>query len=118
MQIDLTNSRSRFVANGRLMPEEAAELAASALAAAVARRVSSLLLNLKDLSLTRCMSITECHEAGVLLARAGRGLCKVAFVARPDCMEPHQFVFTVARNRGLQVAAFASESSAVGWLAA
>jgi hypothetical protein len=117
MHIDSNNSRGRFAANGRMAPEQAVELAISALAGALAEQVSSVLLNMKDVFLTRCLSITECHDVGVQLAAAGRGLSKVALVARPECVEPHHFIFMVARNRGLEVLTFANESQAVGWLA-
>ena len=118
MQIDRQNSRGRFSAAGRLLPEEASELAVSALAAASAERVSTLILDLQSVTLTRGMSVTECHNAGERLARAGRGLEKVAFVTREDCVEPHAFIFTVARNRGLRVATFESEPEALQWLQA
>ena|SRR5580765_673185 len=118
MRIDLDNDLARVAANGHMLPEEAVELATTALSTARSEQVGSLILNLKDVTLTRTLSITECHEAGQQLARAGRALGKVAVVTRPECMEPHQFLFVVARNRGLQVATFANESEAVGWLQA
>jgi len=118
MQIDIENSFGRIVANGRMMPEQAVEIATTALTEAEAGQVCGLILDLREVSLTRTLSITECHEVGERLARAGRGLCKVAFVTRAECMEPHQFVFAVARNRGLQVATFANETEAEGWLRA
>jgi len=118
MQIDLDNIVARFAANGRMQPEDAVDIATSALNEAQAGRVSSVMLDLQDVSLTRTLSITECHEIGEQLARAGQALCKVAVVARAACVEAHEFIFTVARNRGLQVAAFTDQSEAVGWLVA
>jgi hypothetical protein len=116
MQIDKENRRGRFAANGRLLPEEAAELAAGALAAARAEELRSLIVNFKDLSLTRRLSVAECYRVGESLARAGAGLAKVAFVVRPECIESHAFVFTVATNRGLRTAAFRFESEALAWV--
>lgn len=118
MHIDTKISRGRVAANGNLMPEEAAALATSALVAANAEHLSDVIVNFKDVFLTRALSITECHEVGVRLAQAGRALGKVAVVARPECVGLHHFVFMVARNRGLQVATFASEPEAEVWLAA
>ena len=118
MKIDRETRSGRFAANGRLLPEEAAELAAGALAAASAEELRSLILNFKDLSLTRRLSVAECYRVGESLARAGAGLAKVAFVVRPECIEPHAFVFTVAANRGLRTAAFGFESEAVAWVQA
>jgi hypothetical protein len=118
MQIEFADSLARFAANGRMLPEQAVELATTALSTAQSEQVSSLILDLKDVSLTRVLSITECHEVGERLARAGQALCKVAVVTKRECLELHQFLFTVARNRGLQVATFADESAAMGWLRA
>ncbi len=118
MKIDRQNRSGRFAANGRLLPEEAAELAAGALAAASAEELRSLILNFRDLSLTRRLGVAECYRIGESLARAGAGLAKVAFVLRPECIEPHAFVFTVAANRGLRTAAFGFESEAVAWVQA
>src|SRR5258708_27737713 len=118
MQIDRDNGGGRFSAVGRLLPEEASELATSALAAAGAERVSTLIVDLTAMTLTRGMSVTECHNIGERLARAGRGLQKVAFVTGGDCLEAHTFIFTVARNRGLQVATFGNEPEALRWLQA
>jgi len=118
MRIDLDNSLARFAANGRMQPEQAVDIATTALSEALAEQVTSVMLDLQDVSLTRALSITECHEIGEQLARAGQALCKVAIVARAACVEAHEFIFTVARNRGLQVATFADESEAVGWLQA
>jgi len=116
MQIDRPNRRGRFSAGGTLLPEEATELATSALSAAGAERLRTLLLDFQSMKLTRRMSLTECHHVGERLARAGAGLSRVAFVTREDCVEPHGFLFTVAVNRGLQTAAFRDEKSALEWL--
>lgn len=116
MQIDREKSRGRLSAAGQLPPAEAVELARSALAEAQAERLDTLILDFKDMSLTRIMSTTECYGAGERLANAGKGLRKVAFLARPDCLEPHAFALTVAFNRGLSVAHFESEADALGWL--
>jgi hypothetical protein len=118
MQIDRDNSRGSFSAAGRLLPEEAVALATSALAEARAERVSTVMVNCRDLLLTRGMSVTECYHVGECLAQAGRGLKKVAILTQHECIEPHHFLFTVARNRGLQVATFLNESEALSWLAA
>jgi hypothetical protein len=118
MNVDRENSRGRFSAAGRLLPEKAVKLATCALAEARVEHLRTLILNFRDLSLTRDMSVAECYNAGASLAQAGSGLQKVAFLTHQKCPEPHDFLFTVARNRGLQVAAFLDESEALGWLGA
>ena len=118
MQIDRENKSGRFAAHGRLLPDEAIELASGALAAACAEGLKTVVLNFKDLSLTRRLSIAECHAVGARLARAGAGLARVALVARGECVEAHAFLLTVAQNRGLPAAAFHVESEALRWLQA
>ncbi len=117
MQIDREKGRGRFSASGELQPDDAVELTTSALAAAGVERLRDLILDFTGLTLTRSLSVAECYSAGERLARVGRGLRRVAIVAPQHCAELHQFVLTVARNRGLHLASFPSESEALGWLA-
>ena len=116
MDIDKHSGRGRFNATGKLLPEEAVELATSALSAAGAEELKTLVIDFKQASLTRRMSVTECHHVGERLARAGRGLLKVAFITTDDCAQHHAFLFTVATNRGLRAATFREEGDALSWL--
>jgi len=118
MQIDKSRRSGHFSAQGKLLPEEAAELAASALSAAGAEELRTLIVDFKDLSLTRRMTVTECHQVGERLARVGSGLLKVAFVTSQECIVHHAFLFTVAANRGLRAATFQDEGAARIWIAA
>ena len=118
MYIDKANRLGRFSASGKLLPEEAAELAASALSAAGAEELKSLIVDFKGISLTRRMTVTECHQVGERLARLGSGLIKVAFVTSQECIAHHAFLFTVASNRGLRAATFENETAALTWIAA
>lgn len=116
MQIDRDKRSARFAAHGRLLPDEAAELASGALAAACAEGLRTLMINFKDIALTRRFSVEECHAVGEQLARAGAGLRKVALVARAECVEANAFLLTVAQDCGLPAAAFPTESEALRWL--
>jgi len=116
MDIDRPNRRGRFNASGTLLPEEATDLAAAALSAAGAEDLATLTVDFKRMALTRRMTVTECHHVGERLARAGRGLVKVAFITSDECNRHHAFLFTVAANRGLRVAAFVDEGEALRWL--
>jgi hypothetical protein len=118
MQIDRDNRRGRFAVAGKLQPEDAASLAVSAITAAGAENLRTLLLNLEAVTLARRMSVTDCFLAGQRLAEAGAGLLKLAVVASRECIRDHELVFTAASNRGLATRAFASEQDALGWLAA
>jgi len=116
MDIDREEGQARVSAAGRLAPAEAVGLAAVALSTAQAERLSTVLVDFRDVALVRALSTTECYWVGDDLARAGRGLGKVAVVASEDCIQTHRFVFTVARNRGLLIAPFADEGEALRWL--
>jgi len=116
MDIDREQGRACVSAAGRVQAAEAVALAASALADAQAERLSTVLMDFRDLVLLRSLSTTECYWVGEELARAGRGLGKVALVARRECIEAHNFAITVARNRGLLMAPFVDQSEALRWL--
>jgi len=116
MDIDKRKRRGRLCLSGALAPERAAELASSALRAAGAEDLETLVIDLQQVSLTRRMSVVECHHVGECLARAGRGLLKVAFITSDECAQHHGFLFTVAANRGLCVATFKEEGDALGWI--
>jgi len=119
MEIDRPNRRGRFSAGGTLPPEDAAQLAASALNAAGAEKLTTLILDFQKMTLTRSMTVTECHDVGKRLAQAGTGLRKVAVLAATEaCLQAHAFVFTVATNRGLRARAFSDATQAEGWLKA
>jgi hypothetical protein len=118
MQIDTENSRGRVVATGCLAPETAAELTFAALQAAAARKLGGLVLNFKDLSLTRSLEVMDCHKIGEQLARDARPVRRIAFVLRLECIEHASHLCTVASNRGLAAAAFEHESQAIAWLLA
>jgi hypothetical protein len=49
-------------------------------------------------------------------AEAAGGVLRLAVVARPEMIDPHQFGVTVAANRGLVSNIFAREAEAIAWL--
>lgn len=116
MDIDREQGHGRVSAAGPVRAAAAVALAASALAEAHAARLSTVLMDFRNLFLLRSLSTTECYLAGEELARAGRGLGRVALVARSECIEAHDFVITVARSRGLLMAPFVDQGEALHWL--
>lgn len=116
MQVDRENQRARFTVAGRLQPEDAATLAVSAIAAAAAEKLKTLVLNLEGVTLARRMTVTDCYRAGQRLAEAGASLSRLAFVVSRECAQEHELVFTAASNRGLSTRAFLSEAEALHWL--
>src|SRR5205814_7693397 len=74
MEIDRTNRRGRFSAAGMLLPAEAGKLAISALAAAGAESLKTLVVDFSGVHIERPLSVTECYQLGERLAQAGSGL--------------------------------------------
>lgn len=116
MQIEHIDNHGRARVSGCVAPEAAAELATVALSKAAAARLHTLLVDFRELALTRPFSTTEAYELGKHLAHAGHGLRRVALLAADACIEPSRFVLAVAGNRGLVAAAFPEESKALAWL--
>ncbi len=59
---------------------------------------------------------TQRYEVNTTWARVSAGAVKLAFVLRPELIDPQKFGMTVARNRGMQADVFVSESEALAWL--
>jgi hypothetical protein len=116
IHFDHENGQGRLAVSGQLSLEAALNVVTSALEAANVRNVETLIVDLTGVSLTHRMSVIDCHYAGGCLAHAGRGLRRIAFLTRGECLAKVGFLFTVAANRGLRAAFFSEESEALGWL--
>ena len=116
MRFETEGTLGRATAAGELEPEAASDLATVALARAAAARLSTLLVDFRELRLKRPLSVAESYALGKHLARAGGGLSKVAFLVASGCAEPNSFALAVAGNRGLPAASFQDEERALRWL--
>lgn len=116
MRFESDGTFGRATAGGEVEPDAASDLATVALARASADRLSTLLVDFRQLRLTRPLSVAESYALGKHLARAGGGLSKVAFLVAPGRAEPNSFALAVAGNRGLPAAAFDDEERALQWL--
>ena len=61
------------------------------------------------------LSTMQRFQVGVTLAEAA-GPLKIAFLPRPEMIDPELFGLTVARNRGLRGAVFKNSEEALAWL--
>jgi len=61
-------------------------------------------------------SVPARHELARLWAGAAGGVLRIAFVARPEMIDPQKFGVIVAKNFGADVDVFASEADALAWL--
>jgi hypothetical protein len=58
----------------------------------------------------------ERFMAGAQLARDAMAAVKIAFVMKPELLDPQRFGIMVARNRGMFSNAFLTEAEALKWL--
>jgi len=78
--------------------------------------IRRLLIDTTKLTGFGSLGTAERFAIGERLARDARAAVKVALVGRPEVLDPSRFGMTVARNRGLFLSTFSSESEAWEWL--
>ena len=78
--------------------------------------IGRLLLDTTGLSGYGHPSTEDRFLFGEVVARAGQAAVKIAVLTVPAIMDAEQFGVTVARNRGLLMAGFTSETEALAWL--
>jgi hypothetical protein len=96
--------------------QEALDLLSQAIVYCRENGIRRLLIDITKLTGFGELGSTERFAVGERLARDARAAVKVAFVARPEVLDPARFAMTVARNRGLFLNAFSTESEAWKWL--
>ena len=78
------------------------------------RKQTRLLCN--TLGLVGTLTTLERYESGKLAAALAAGSVRVALLGKPPVLDSGTFGSVVARNRGLDNAAFTDRSLAVAWL--
>lgn len=101
---------------GRITLEQGVEMVASAIAHAREMRLCKLLVITSDLAGFTQPGLGDRFFLAEKWARASGGELPMAFVARPEFIDPKKFGVTVARNRGADADVFASEEEARAWL--
>ena len=92
------------------------ELCSSAVAFCRMRNLRCLLVDTTRLTGFGSPDTLDRFEFAHRCAQAADGAVKVAFLARPEMIDPDRFGLAVARNRGFWTGIFASESEALQWL--
>ena len=80
------------------------------------QRIRKLLIDTTNWTGHKRPDIFERFTWAEAFAQAARSKVKLAFVVRPEMMDPDKFEVTVARNRGLLGNVFDSEKDALAWL--
>ncbi len=105
-----------FWPTGEISLEGAVDLVTRAITLARERKIRKLLINISNLTGFESPSIARRYFFVHDWARAAGGHVRVAFVARPEMIDPRKFGVTVAANFGLVGNVFTTEEEALIWL--
>jgi hypothetical protein len=105
-----------FRPTGQVSVEKGAELVTTAIAFARAHRIRKLLVDASNLTGFEPPGIATRYFYMHDWARASAGSVRVAFLARPEMIDPQKFGRTVAANVGFIANVFTTEEDALNWL--
>jgi hypothetical protein len=80
------------------------------------RKVKRLLIDISQLSGFKPPTTMQRYEIASAWAFASTGAIKIAFLFRPEILDPQRFGMTVATNRGMRGNVFLVETEALAWL--
>jgi len=101
---------------GRVSLEEAIERLDQAIAFARDRRLPKLFVNAIALGGFPSPSLPERYFFARRFAATAQGKVQLALVLRPEIQDPERFGVMVARNAGMNVEVFVTETEALAWL--
>jgi hypothetical protein len=113
---ELAGTRGYFRPAGCVPLDEAIDLVTGALAFACEQGANQLLVDVSGLTGFPSPNVAERYYFCTKWAEVVAGRLRVAFVARPELIDPNKFGVTVATNRGLESDVFATETEALAWL--
>lgn len=112
----ISDNYARYSPQGNFSLQQAVELLIESVIHSRNHAIGKLLIDTRGLHGFSSPSAYDRFFLSVQLAYEAAGLIKIAFVARPELIDPQKFGITVARNRGLQADVFTSGSEALAWL--
>jgi hypothetical protein len=115
---EMLEDRAVFRPTGQFSVEQAVELVRAAIEFARARHIRKLLVDASNLTVFEPPSIARRYFFVHDWARAAAGRVRVAFLARPEMIDPQKFGHTVAANVGFITDVFTTEEDAQIWLQA
>jgi hypothetical protein len=114
---ELADGYAVFRPTGQLTLDGALTLLSAAITHARKRGISKLLIDTTALEgFNPTISTWDRYRFAEQLARAAMSSVVVAMVAHPELIDARRFGVTVARNRGMMSAIFATEAAALEWL--
>ena len=113
---ELSTDYGRYTPGGKVTFAQVIELCSGAVSLARAHDINCLLVDTTQLTGFGPPTTLERFEFAERCATAAEGKVKVAFLARPENIDPNGFGLAVARNRGFWAEMFDRESEAERWL--
>lgn len=113
---ELADGFGCFRPRGEVSLQHAINLVSMAITYAREQHIKLLLVDVTHLTGFGRPNTIELFTLGGQFARAAQGMVKVAFIAKPEWIDPKRFGLTVARNRGLIGEVFTTEPEALAWL--
>ncbi len=114
-QLEFHEGYACFRPVGRFTMAEVIQVGVEAIRVAADHEVAKFLIVATGVTGLPVPTTWERFALGEDWARVARGL-RVAVVCAPELIDPARFGITVARNRGMTVDVFDSESEALAWL--
>ena len=115
-EIEILEDHAVFRPTGQVSVERAVELIVIAIAIAQARGIRNLMADVSNLTGFEPPSMLKRYFFAHDLARAAKGVVRVAFVTKPEMIDPQKFGSTVAANIGFIDNSFTTEDEALVWL--
>jgi hypothetical protein len=113
---EILKEHAVFRPTGKVSIEQAVELVTAAIAFARSLHIRQLLVDASNLTGFEPPSVTTRYFFIQKWARAAAGGVRVAFVARPEMIDPQKFGTIVAANVGFIADTFTTEEDALIWL--
>jgi hypothetical protein len=113
---EILKERAVFRPTGKVSIEQVVELVTAAIAFARSLHIQKLLVDASNLTGFESPSVATRYFFVHKWARAAAGSVRVAFVARPEMIDPRKFGTIVAANVGFIADTFTTEEDALIWL--
>ena len=113
---DILEDHAVFRPTGGVSLTEAAQLITSTISFAREQKVRKLLLVITGLTGFPPPNLANRYFFFHEWARAAQGQVAVAFVARPEMIDPEKIGISIGENAGLTCEAFTTEEPALAWL--
>ena len=115
-RFEVVGEVARFRLTGQQEMEDGVRQIAEAIAHTKATGLDKLLVDIRSITGVEPPGIATRHWLMGEWAREGRGSVRVAFVVRPEFIDPDRFGVIVGRNAGFVSNVFESEEPALDWL--